>query len=179
MDGEENLVENNLIDSFMERRMKQVHSKGSRVKGGSSVADMTQKRSEILESERRSVKRTILSEFIGAHVVVPGKGLKKVSLYNISQEGLAFDMEEKDGSFALNEELAMRVYLNHKTYFPFTVKVENARVEHDEEVVRHGVSYIQGGFNDEALGHFVNFIETVSASLVTDAGDIMVSNLGN
>ena len=31
--------------------------------------------------------------------------------------------------------------------------------------------------NEDALKHFVRFIESVSASLRTDSGDVMVSNL--
>ncbi len=163
----------------MKRRMAQIDIQRTNKGAKCSVSDMRLRRQEILESERRMVKRTLLSEFIGVHVIIPGKGLKKVSLYNISKNGLAFEMEEEEGSFLLNEELAMRVYMNNKTYFPFVVKITNIRTISDEKVTRHGAVYAQGSVNDEALGHFVKFIETVNASLVTDAGDIMVSNLGN
>jgi len=47
----------------------------------------------------------------------------------------------------------------------------------DEGVTRHGVNFVKGTVNDQALFHFVKFIETVSASLQTDHGDVMVSNL--
>jgi hypothetical protein len=141
------------------------------------VIDMTEAREEILSQERRKVKRTILSEFIGAVALVPNKGLVKVTLYDISEGGLAFDIEDKAGHFALSEEVAMRVYLNHQTYFGFVVKVVNFRFVEEEKVFRHGVNFVKGTINDEALFHFVKFIETVSASLHGDAGDIMVSNL--
>lgn len=71
----------------------------------------------------------------------------------------------------------MRLYLNHKTYFPFVVKVQNIRRLAEEDVYRHGANFVKGTINDEALHHFVKFIETVSASLQTDRGDILVSNL--
>ena len=141
------------------------------------VLDMTEKRNEIIMQERRKVRRTLLSEFISAFVLVPRKGLLKVVLADISEDGAAIDMDVEAGHFAVGEEVAMRVYLNHETYFPFVVKVQNLRGRPDDGVFRHGVNFVKGTINDEALHHFVKFIETVSASLQTDQGDIQVSNL--
>lgn len=141
------------------------------------VVDMTEMRNEIINQERRKVRRTLLSEFISAFVLIPRKGLLKVTLADISGDGAAIDVDAKAGHFAVGEEVAMRVYLNHETYFPFVVKVQNIRGRPDEGVFRHGVHFVKGTINDEALHHFVKFIETVSASLQTDQGDIQVSNL--
>ena len=141
------------------------------------VIDMTEKRNEILSQERRRVKRTILSEFIGAFVLVPDKGLLKVSLIDISENGLAFDVEAGAGHFGLGEDIGMRVYLNQQTYFKFIVNVQNIRAVAEENLFRHGVNFVKGTINDQALHHFVKFIETVSASLHGDEGDLMVSNL--
>lgn len=141
------------------------------------VIDMTEKRNEMISQERRQVKRTILSEFVGAFALVPRKGLLKVNLYDISENGLAFDVEAEAGHFALGEEVAMRVYLNQQTYFPFVVRIQNVRAVEEEVVFRHGANFLKGTINDEALHHFVKFIETVSASLQSDAGDIMVTNI--
>ena len=143
------------------------------------VVDMTERRNEIINEERRQVKRTILSQFVGANIVVPQKGLLKVSVFDVSEDGLAFDMEEHDGHLRKGENVAMRVYLNQVTYFPFTVNVTNVRHIVDEACYRHGVSFVKGTINDQALYHFVKFIETVSASLERDSGDIMVSNLSD
>lgn len=142
-----------------------------------SVVDMTEKRQEILSRDRREVKRTILTEFIGAFVVLPERGLLKVALYDISDNGLSFDIEMLDGGFQSEEEIAMRVYLNHSTYFPFTIKVSNCRLVEDEGVFRHGAHFVKGTINDIALHHFVKFIENVSASLKTDNGDVQVSHI--
>jgi hypothetical protein len=141
------------------------------------VIDMTEARNEILLQERRKVKRTILSEFLGACALVPQKGLMKVRLHDISETGMSFDIETNSGHFKAGEEVAMRVYLNHVTYFPFVVNVQNIRFIEEEVVYRHGVNFVRGTINDEALHHFVKFIETVSASLQGDHGDIMVSNI--
>ena len=139
--------------------------------------DLTERRQEILSNERRAVKRTILTEFIGAFIVIPKKGLCEVSLFDISSNGLAFDIESDKGHLKLNEEVAMRIYMNRQTYFPFVVKVTNLRDIPEEGVHRHGASFVKGTINDVALHHFVKFIENVSSCLETDRGDIVVSGL--
>lgn len=146
-------------------------------KAEAPIIDMTEKRNEIITQERRQVKRTILSEFIGAMALVPRKGLLKVMLHDISENGMAFDIESEAGHFAIGEEVAMRVYLNQQTYFPFVVTIQNIRAMSDEPVFRHGANFVKGSINDEALHHFVKFIETVSAALQRDQGDVMVSSI--
>ncbi len=141
------------------------------------VLDITETRKEMISSERRIVKRTILTEFIGAFVILPDQGLLRVSVYDISDNGVAFDIDTEKTIFKENEEIAMRVYLNYKTYFGFVVKIQNSRFVPSEGVVRNGSHFIKGSLNDVALHHFVKFIETVSASLKTDEGDIQVSNI--
>lgn len=142
------------------------------------VLDIAEIRNEALNKERRDVRRTILTEFIAVHTVVPGAGLLKVALYNINENGVAFDIEEKAGHFQVGEEVAMRVYLNHQTYFPFVVRIRHMTEVTDEGVFRHGAEFVKGTINDEALHHFVKFIETVSAALKQDGGDILVSKIG-
>lgn len=133
---------------------------------------MTERRNAIISQERRKVKRTILSEFIGAWVVVPELGLTKCAIYDISDSGIAIDLDQKYGHFTVGEQVAVRIYLSQKTYFPFIVTVENLRLEPTEGIFRHGCSLVQGSYHDEALHHFVKFIETVSTCLQTDPGDI-------
>jgi len=167
----------NVLD-LTQRLKNQKNTRSGKVPVNSApVIDMTEKRQEILMQERRQVRRTILSEFIGAFVLIPEKGLLKVNLYDISENGMAFDVDGEAGHFALNEEVAMRVYLNQQTYFPFVVTIQNLRKVGDENVFRHGANFVKGSINDEALFHFVKFIETVSASLQSDKGDIMVSSI--
>jgi hypothetical protein len=181
---------NNVIDLLERRRRKNPRAAGLLERnegfapdsGASSeihaeVVDMTGRRNEMLTQERRLVKRTILSEFVGAFAVVPEKGLQRVAIYDISETGVAFDLPAEDGAFNMGEEVAMRVYMNQHTYFPFIAQVHNVRRVIDEGVVRHGAGFVRGTINDVALHHFVRFIESVSASLETDHGDVMVSSL--
>ncbi|NUN05118.1 MAG: PilZ domain-containing protein [Bdellovibrio sp.] len=159
-------------------RLKSQNSVNNKpVKAKAEIHDITQARQDILSRDRRDVKRTILTEFVGAFVVLPEKGLLKVALYDISENGVAFDLEMLDGAYQTGEEVAMRVYLNHSTYFPFTVRISNGRTIEDEGVVRHGANFVKGTVNDVALHHFVKFIENVSASLKTDSGDVLVSHI--
>lgn len=168
----------NVIDFKSRARSKQsekVSGHDQAVMGQGEVLDMVERREAILQDERRRVKRTILSEFVGAFAVVPGKGLIKVTLYDISQDGLAFDMDLIQGHFNLGEDVAMRVYLNQKSYFPFVVKLQNLREIPDEGVYRQGAHFVKGTVNEEALYHFVKFIETVSTDLEGDQGDLKAS----
>jgi hypothetical protein len=150
----------------------------SKKESPAEIVDMVQAREEILNSERRVVKRTLLTEFVGAFAVVPEKGLLRVSLYDISQNGLAFNTEGPATYFYDGQEVAMRVYLNYKTYFPFNVRMRNIRFIPKENVTRFGADFL-AGTNDVALQHFVKFIENVSTTLKTDSGDIQVPSLAS
>lgn len=156
--------------------------KGKKKQGGSSkrsksvpVIAIDELREKIIAEERRKVKRTMLTEFIGASVVLPGSGLVKVTLNDISLEGLSFDIAKKFGSFSKSEEVALRLYLNHTTYFPMTLKVTNMRYIAEIGYYRHGAKFLKSSQNQEALGHFIKFIETVNTSLKADHGDILLS----
>lgn len=161
------------------KRLKNRNSKDKTQKTApADVVDMVEAREAILNSERRVVKRTLLTEFVGAFAVVPEKGLLKVALYDISQNGLAFNTEGPAPYFHDGQEVAMRVYLNYKTYFPFVVKMRNIRFIAKEGVTRFGADFLSGA-NDVALQHFVKFIENVSATLKTDTGDIQVPSIAS
>lgn len=167
----------NIID--LKSRMKTQNDRSEKQKESAHIVDISEIRSQTLDEERRKVKRTILTEFIAVHTLIPGLGLMKVSLFDIHESGVAFDIEENKGHFSIGEEVAMRVYLNAKTYFPFVVKVKHIRDVADEGVHRHGCEFVKGTINDIALHHFVKFIETVSASLKHDRGEVMVSKINS
>lgn len=139
------------------------------------VESITEIREEMISEERRRVKRTLLTEFVGASLIVPGSGLVKVSLNDISRGGLSFDVQEKYGKLQEGDKLAVRVYLNHTTYFPLSVTITNARFIKEEAAYRHGAEFLKGTVNEEAVHHFIRFMETVSTSLKADLGDLMLS----
>ncbi len=168
----------NVID-LQKHRNKKTKTKTKQMKDLASITDITEMRQEIIAEERRGVKRTLLTEFIGLHLIVPNRGLTKCVLYDISENGLAFEMPAEYGQFKVGEMVALRVYLNHQTYFPFVVKINNVRYIDEEGVYRFGGAFQKETINEIALYHFSKFIENVSAYLKTDHGDVLVSNLGD
>jgi PilZ domain len=173
------MQKSNVISLDERRKQKRQASAGepSNIASIAPVFDMTIRREEVIKEERRKVKRTILAEFIGAFVLLPGQGLLKVNVFDISEDGLSIDMEYEFGHFEKGEEFAMRLYLSKDTYLPFIVRVSNFREVSDEGAYRHGVQFVKDTTNAEALKHFVKFLETVTASLQTDRGDIQVKNI--
>jgi len=140
-----------------------------------SVQSISEMRKEMITDERRQVKRTLLTEFVGASMVIPGSGLVKVILNDISVGGVAFDVPEKYGKLEVGDQLAVRVYLNHTTYFPLMVTVTNCRFDQTDAVYRHGAEFLAGTVNEEAIHHFIKFMESVSTSLKADTGDLQLT----
>ena len=101
----------------------------------------------------------------------------RVAIYDISENGISFDLELEEGAFKCDEEICMRVYLNHKTYFPINVRVKHVTVEPTEAVIRHGTVFEDNAVNNAALQHFVKFIESVSLGLKNDSGDLMAPKI--
>lgn len=137
------------------------------------ILQFEKEKKKLLFQERRNAKRTLLSEFISAMIVLPEKGLIKVLLYDISEEGVSFELELEQGQFKVGEEILLRVYLNQKTYFPLTVSVKHMTPDVEAGVVRHGAEFLKGQANDVALQHFVKFIELAGTDLKKDSGDFV------
>lgn len=148
-----------------------------KVKEAGNLVNYDEQKQKMLIHEKRQIKRTILTEFVSAMVVVPDKGLLKVAIYDISEQGVSFDVEFDQGSFKVDEEVSMRVYLNQKTYFPITVQVKHITEENIEGVTRHGAVFLRQAATDAALQYFVKFIEEVSQGLKKDNGDLMVPKI--
>lgn len=141
------------------------------------IVNFTESKQKILFHERRQVKRTILSELISSMVVIPEKGLLKVTIHDISEEGVSFDLEDSQGKFKVGEEVSLRVYLNQKTYFPIQVTVKHVTPDPEEGVVRHGAIYLKNESNHVALQHFIKFIESADFNLKNDSGDLMINRI--
>ncbi len=145
------------------------------------VINYAEQKKRMLFHERRQVKRTVLAEFVSAMVVLPEKGLLKVALYDISEEGISFDLDADQGSFKIDEEVSIRVYLNHKTYFPMTILVKHITHEISEGVIRHGTVFMRGvttdTVTDAALQYFIRFIESAGDGLRKDNGDLLAPKI--
>lgn len=158
-------------------RLKTTASGSSSAEAAVNVLDYQEQKQKILFHERRQIKRTILTEFVSAMVVVPEKGLLKVAIFDISEQGISFDVELDQGCFKIDEEVSMRVYLNQKTYFPISVQIKHVTEENTEGVLRHGSVFLKQPATDAALQYFVKFIESVSQGLKKDNGDLMVPKI--
>ena len=171
-------ISNKVINFQSLKAKKQTHKVAKRAVGADQlpVTDITHTRQKMIAEERRNVRRTILTEFVGAFIIIPQRGLARVALYDISDTGVSFDIDFNSGQLLIGDEIAMRVYLNNKTYFPFAVKINHVRNMNEDLTYRHGASFVKGTVNDIALHHFVKFIENVSSCLETDHGDIMISS---
>jgi len=171
MSTSDNVIE---IKNFREKRETKTSLTGLQ-NGEGAVESISDARDQMISEERRKVKRTMLTEFIGASMVIPGSGLVKVSLNDVSRGGMAFDVLQKYGQLKEGDQVSVRVYLNHTTYFPLSVTITNARFVKEEGVFRHGAEFLKGTVNEEAVHHFIRFMETVSMSLRADKGDVLLS----
>ncbi|MCB0393624.1 MAG: PilZ domain-containing protein [Bdellovibrionales bacterium] len=166
-------VQNNVIP-FRNRKGKKDDSLEIKtLKADHEIIDITDRRQEIIRAERRRAKRTVLTQFVGAFIVLPKKGLQKVELYDIADKGVSFDIPFEVGKLDIGEEVAMRFYINQKTFFPFTIRITNCRDINEEGIFRQGSEFLRDPSNTDALNHFVKFIEAISLSLQEDSGDIV------
>lgn len=143
-----------------------------------TVLDITDLRVQQIQQDRRDAKRTILDGFIGVSVVIPGRGLLRVNLFDISKGGLAFDMKVEAGHFHEGEEIAVRFYFNHNGYFPFVIRISSCRIFEEEGYSRHGATFVSELSNMSVLTYFVEFIEAVSSNLKHDNGDLFINDYG-
>lgn len=164
------------VIDFKGRRKEPNSDEGSQQKA--PIMDISNIREQQINSDRRNAKRTILNGFIGASVVIPGRGLLKVSLFDISKGGLSFDTGPDSGHFREGEEIAIRFYFSHNVYFPFVARISSFRVNSEDGSSRHGANFVGDLSNIYVLNHFVDFLESVAADLKTDKGDLFINGFG-
>lgn len=140
-----------------------------------AVLSFEEQKQKMAFKDRRAARRTLFNEMMSSMVVIPERGLLKVFLHDISEDGLSFDTAIEDGSFAIGEEISMRIYINHKTYFPVKMTVKHCSQDKAGGVIRHGATLIKDASNDVVLQYFVKFIEAAALSMKKDSGDLMVN----
>ena len=64
-------INNNVIELDAFRKSNPTKNHAATAVEEAPVVDMTERRQEMIQDERREVKRTILTEFIGAFAVIP------------------------------------------------------------------------------------------------------------
>lgn len=174
-------VKSNVIDIRGQLKTRQKGAKKSQsetvtnTKAETPVIDFTERRLAHVNQERRKVRRTLLSELVGVSLMIPNLGLQQTSLYDISDDGLSFDLPYEFGEFNIGDVINVRIYLNSKNYFSFDVKITHKRQVPEEGIRRHGATFQSHHKNDEAIFFFIRFIEAASRSLKSDSGDPLFS----
>lgn len=165
------------VIDFTQRRLKSADTKMDTFQKPStpSVLSFEVQKQKIAFKERRTARRTMFNEMMSSMVVIPERGLLKVFLHDISDDGLSFDTAIEDGSFKIGEELSMRIYINHKTYFPVKMTVKHLKEDLESGTVRHGATMIKEALNDVVLQYFVKFVEAAAMTMKIDSGDLMVN----
>ncbi len=143
------------------------------------VVDISSARALQISEDRREVRRTVLTEFISLHAVIPGYGLLRVTLFDINDRGLSFDLEEAKGKYNVTDQIELRIYLNHQTYFPITTQVAYIKKIEDEGVYRHGCEFAKDSINNQALKYFVGFLESVTTHFRKDSGDLTITRINS
>ena len=161
------------VIDFTQRRQKSTDPKMDTFQKPSAPAVLSfeEQKQKMAFKERRSARRTIFNEMMSSMVVIPERGLLKVFLHDISDDGLSFDTAIEDGSFKVGEEISMRIYINHKTYFPVKMTVRHLKQDIESGSIRHGATMIKEAQNDVVLQYFVKFVEAAALSMKKDSGD--------
>jgi hypothetical protein len=170
---------NNLLDITERLKARKTNDSNTNEINPSEIVNIGLLREEQMVEDRRQVRRTLMTEFVSVHTVVPGYGLLKVMLRDLNDRGLSFELEEARGHFNSGDEVELRIYLNHQTYFKIESKIAHVTHLVEDGIYRHGCEFVNGSINNEALGYFIKFLETVTASLKKDKGDILVSKINS
>lgn len=113
---------------------------------------------------RRARRRPILNTF-SLFVVVPKKGVHRLTIQDVSDFGIGFELDtegEDQAAFpiAAGEKLDLRFYLNTALFLPLTVEV--VRLQE-----RDGVRYVGAEFSDkssrgfQALQSFLTMLDAI------------------
>jgi len=156
---------------------ERLYGKPAKLTTDISLIDLNDRREEKAASEKRAVTRTVLSQFLGVFLVLPNKGLQPVSLHDVSEAGLSFDLADEVGSYEISETVTMRIYLSHDTYFSFHAKIANKRTSSGQGVVRHGAVFRKDDDSFKTLFYFTKFLENVSLVARKDTGDRLLGRI--
>jgi hypothetical protein len=149
----------------------------SKAKGQPQLINLDERREEKKAAEKRTVTRTVLSQFLGVFVILPNKGLQPVALYDVSEAGLSFDIPNEVGSYNIAETVTMRIYLSHDMYFSFHVKISNKRMPEGDGISRHGAVFKKDDESFKTLFYFTKFLENVSLVARRDSGDRLLGRI--
>lgn len=116
------------------------------------------------KQERRKVRRRPILATFSVFCVVPRKGVHRLPIHDVSEQGIAFDLDTEgedlqDFRVTTGETLDVQFYLNQSLFLPLSVKV--IRVEDGPAVRKVGAELIPGGKGHEAFLSFVAMLDAV------------------
>jgi hypothetical protein len=117
--------------------------------------------------ERRKTRRRPILETFSFFCVVPKKGMHRLLIHDVSDQGIGFDLDaegEEDQTFSLKsgEALDVHLYINQSLYLPLSVKV--ARIEERNvggRVRRIGAEFSVKDKGYEAFGAFLAMLDSI------------------
>lgn len=120
------------------------------------------------KERRKSQRRPILDSF-SFFIVIPKKGVHRLPIHDLSDQGLGFDFDIEGESYAdfplhPEEKLELQFYLNQSLYLPLSIKV--ARVETRGLIRRVGAEFIEK--DSKSFKAFLAFIQMLDC--VIEAG---------
>jgi hypothetical protein len=124
-------------------------------------------------SERRKAKRRPILDTFSVFVVVPKKGIHRLEVSDISETGMAFDLDvegEETSYFPTHEgdTIDLRFYLNNSLYIPLSIQV--IRVEDHRNKRRIGAQFQEKSSpNYQAFLSFIRLLDQINDIVQMDA----------
>ena len=124
-----------------------------------------------IEERRRDRRRPILATF-ALFCVIPKKGIHRLQVNNISENGIGFDLDidgESPEDFKINigETLALRFYVNLSLYILLSVKLN--RIDLTETGRRIGAELLDTeSASYQAFRSFISMLDLIADTLQVD-----------
>lgn len=121
---------------------------------------------------RKTPRRPILSTF-SVFIVIPKKGFYRLAVYDISEEGVGFEMDvegESPSHFPIKngENIEFRLYLNQSLYVPLTAQI--TRLEETPTGRRAGAELQdKGSSGHKAFLAFLDFLDKIANLVEIDS----------
>ena len=116
---------------------------------------------------RKSKRRQILSTF-SFFVVVPNKGVHRLPVHDVSENGIGFDIDlddEDPSAFPLKtgENLALHFYLNQSLFMPVSIRVMRIDEQPKSKVRRIGAEFAEkNSAGVQAMKAFTQMLDRVA-----------------
>lgn len=125
-------------------------------------------------TERRRAKRHAILQTFSMFLVVPKKGIHRLQIHDLSDEGIGFDYDLegedlKESPIQTGEILDIYIYLNQSLYLPLNVEVRRIHQGDGTLTRRIGAQFTQKNSKSHmALLAFLDMLDAVSEAARID-----------